>query len=189
MYYVLKQSVNYTARNVIIPAKHLRANEIELGYITFLELFKLEIISLMGAMYDIPDPEVWSIWQNAVVHYDDRVYKVMQYMVRKGVYVEINRNPTINYLSQIMVRVVRVKPDISDFTMSLPLSILKHLNADFDGDVLNIISVKLEDVNKEYYNRLNPMKNMFISRNDGKFNADAGLFKDQAIELFTFLNI
>lgn len=42
---------------------------------------------------------------------------------------------------------------------------------------------------KEYYWKLNPMRNIFISRNDGLYNADASIFKDQAIEFYTFLNI
>ena len=131
---ILGGRLNYTARNVVIPAKHLRANEIELGYISFLELYKLEIISLLEVMYGLPPAEVWTIWQNATVNFDERVYKVMKHMVDKGdVYVEINRNPTINYGSQLVVKVVKVKPDIKDFTMSLPESILRLLNADFDG--------------------------------------------------------
>ena len=42
---------------------------------------------------------------------------------------------------------------------------------------------------KEYFWKLDPMRNIFISRNDGYYNADAGLFKDQAIELYSFRNI
>lgn len=41
---------------------------------------------------------------------------------------------TINYGSQLCVRIVRVSPDITDHTMALPESILKLLNADFDGE-------------------------------------------------------
>ena len=98
-------------------------------------------------------------------------------------------NSTINYGSQLVVKVVRVKPDIKDFTMSLPESILRLLNADFDGDVLNIIALKITSIRDEYFLKLDPMRNIFISRNDGYYNADAGLFKDQAIELYSFLNI
>lgn len=141
-------------------------------------------------MYGLPPAEVWTIWQNATVNFDERVYKVMKHMVDKGdVYVEINRNPTINYGSQLVVKVVKVKPDIKDFTMSLPESILRLLNADFDGDVLNIICLKITSIAQEYYRKLNPMRNIFISRNDGYYNSDASLFKDQAIELYTFMNI
>ena len=86
--------MNFTARNVIIPAKHLRANEIELGYTTFLELYKLEIISVLEKMYGLPPAEVWAMWQRATVNFDERVYKVMEYIINRGdAIVEINRNP------------------------------------------------------------------------------------------------
>lgn len=187
---ILGGRLNYTARNVIIPAKHLRANEIELGYSTFLEMYKLEIISMLEKMYSLSPAESWSMWQRACVNFDESVYLAMEYIVKKGdAIVEINRNPTINYGSQLVVKVVHVKPDMKDFTMSLPESILRLLNADFDGDVLNIISIKITSMAKEYYKKLDPMRNIFISRNDGFYNAEAGIFKDQAIELYTMLNI
>ena len=66
------------------------------------------------------------------MNFDPRVYKVMEQMISTGnIICQINRNPTINYGSQLVMKVVRVKPDITDHTMSLPESILKLLNADF----------------------------------------------------------
>ena len=59
----------------------------------------------------------------------------------------------------------------------------------FDGDVLNIISLKTKKLAKEYDRTFNPRKNMFISRNDGLFNDDFNLFKDQMIGLYEFNNI
>ena len=91
---VLGGGLNYTARNVIIPDKRLRANEIELGYITFLELYKLEIISVLKNMYGLSYADTWSIWERATQNFDERVYKVMEYMVNnRDIIVEINRNP------------------------------------------------------------------------------------------------
>ena len=58
-----------------------------------------------------------------------------------------------------------------------------------DGDVLNINSLKIDSVKDEYYEKLNPMNNIFISRNDGKYNMDASLLKDQSIGLYCFANI
>ena len=58
-----------------------------------------------------------------------------------------------------------------------------------DGDVLNIISLKITSIADEYYRKLNPVNNIFISRNDGKYNSDAAIFKDQAIGLYAFTNI
>lgn len=59
----------------------------------------------------------------------------------------------------------------------------------FDGDILNIISLKTKKLIKEYDKAFNPRKNMFISRNDGLFNDDFNLFKDQLIGLYEFNNI
>ena len=41
----------------------------------------------------------------------------------------------------------------------------------------------------EYYEALNPRSNCAISKNDGKYNIDTGLFKDQIIGVYSFLNI
>ena len=59
----------------------------------------------------------------------------------------------------------------------------------FDGDILNIISLKTKSIEKAYDKIFNPKYNMFISRNDGLFNSDFNLFKDQLIGLYEFNNI
>lgn len=59
----------------------------------------------------------------------------------------------------------------------------------FDGDVLNIISLKSKDISDEFNKIFNPRHSLFVSRNDGKFNGDMNLFKDQLIGLYEFNNI
>ena len=76
-----------------------------------------------------------------------------------------------------------------DFTMSLPLRILPVLNGDFDGDNLTIVSLKTKQLIREYDRVFNPRKSMYISRNDGLFNEDFNLFKDQIIGLYEFNNV
>ena len=114
----------------------------------------------------------------------------MNYFVKKRKpKVLINRNPTIAYGSIIMVKIKRIKPQFTkDYTMSIPIFILTKLNADFDGDILNIFTLKLEVMN-EMFKSLNPRKNMFISRNDGLFDNRCNLLKDQLIGLREFSNI
>ena len=58
-----------------------------------------------------------------------------------------------------------------------------------DGDVLNINSLKIDSVKDEYYEKLNPMNNIFISHDDGKYNIDGSLLKYQSIGLYCFANI
>ena len=96
---------------------------------------------------------------------------------------------TINYGSQLVMKVAYVTPDMNDLTMGIPEAILNVMNADFDGDVLNILSIKITSIAQEYYRKLNPVNNIFISRNDGKYNLDTSIYKDQAIILYSFLNI
>lgn len=57
----------------------------------------------------------------------------------------------------------------------------------FDGDILNIISLKTKKMVKEFQT-INPRKCMYISRDDGLFNADFNLLKDQLIGLYQFNN-
>ena len=41
----------------------------------------------------------------------------------------------------LLMKVRKIKRDGRDFALSVPLSILPGLNADFDGDILNIIGM------------------------------------------------
>ena len=188
---ILGGRINNTARNVIIPDKTLRADQITLGYTTVLELYKHEIISLLVKLQGISHKEAWDKWQKATTVFDETIYHLMDYMAhndKRPMIVEIDRNPTIDYGSQVVVRIVNVTPEMDDFTMGLPVSILTGMNADFDGDVLNIITLKLDSLIDQFYSSLNPRYNMFIDRNDGTYSTKTGLLKDQLIGLYAFAN-
>ena len=116
----------------------------------------------------------------------------MNYLLRNTkhkVKVLINRNPTINFGSFLCMEVAEVKSNYDDLTCSLPVQILAPLNADFDGDVINIVALKSNEFKKELNKIFNPRNSLFINRNDGLFNEDCGLMKDQLIGLFQFNNI
>lgn len=187
---ILGGRINFSARNVIIPSPELRADEIELCYLSFLELYKYELIPLIAKVFDINEIAAYEEWYKATINFNDRIYDIMNYFVKKRKpKVLINRNPTIAYGSIIMVKIKRIKPQFTkDYTMSIPIFILTKLNADFDGDILNIFTLKLEVMN-EMFKSLNPRKNMFISRNDGLFDNKCNLLKDQIIGLREFSNI
>lgn len=97
-------------------------------------------------------------------------------------------NPTISYGSVLCMK-VDVKEDYEDFTMSIPINVLGVLAGDFDGDVLNIISLKGRKLSGFYDDAFNPRRNMLINRNDGLFNSDFNLVKDQLISLHQFNKI
>lgn len=73
--------------------------------------------------------------------------------------------------------------------MSVPLQVLKIMNADFDGDVLNIFHI----INKAFFERcyivFNPRNAMYISRIDGKMNADVLVQRDTLINANTLLHL
>lgn len=188
---ILGGRINFSARNVIIPDPHLRADEVRLGYLAFLELFKYEIIAHLSKMNNTTENQAYEEWYKATIHFDAKIYEIMMYLVKKRKpKILINRNPTINYGSMLLMQVVDIKKTYEDdYTMSLPIQILKVLNADFDGDILNIISLKTKKLAKAYDRTYNPRKNMYVSRNDGLFNDDFNLLKDQMIGLYEFNNI
>lgn len=181
--------MNYTARNVIIPDPTLRDDEIGLGYITFLELYKPELIGLIKIMYSITYPKASRMWEDAQMVFSEEMYAMMRYMLtHRNCYVTIDRNPSINYGSMPAMKIVKVHPSYTNNCMSLPPGVLPKPNADFDGDIMNIEIHKLDDIALEVYQKMNPRDNFYISRNDGMFDPDSCLFKDQAVGLNAFLN-
>lgn len=186
---VLAGRVNFSSRQVIVPNAKLKADEIKMGYIGFLELYKFEIIAYLTKTQNITEAEAYDEWYRAGITYSEKVYKIMQHMVNnRKRYVIINRNPTIDFGSMILMRIKEVTPDMDEFTMSIPISILSGLNADFDGDILNIFVVPTTKMAKKLQ-KINPRKSMMISKNDGLFNSNMGLLKDQIIGLYQFNNI
>lgn len=88
-----------------------------------------------------------------------------------------------------MMRVANVKEDIKDKTLTIPSNILIPLNADFDGDVLNVFRVIGEYFSKEMSRCMNPRYNLYISRLNGKVNMECVPFKDETSVFYQFNNI
>ena len=88
-----------------------------------------------------------------------------------------------------MMRIANVKGDIKDKPLTIPSNVLSCLNADFDGDVMNIFRIIGERFNKEFSRCLNPRYNMYISRINGKINMECVPFKDETAAFYQFNNI
>jgi len=88
-----------------------------------------------------------------------------------------------------MMRVANVKNDIKDKTLTIPSNILIPLNADFDGDVLNIFRIIGEYFNKEMSRCMNPRYNLYISRLNGRVNPECVPFKDETSVFYQFNNV
>ena len=97
----------------------------------------------------------------------------------------INRNPTLNYYSMLLMDIRSIKSDVSDFTLSVPLSVLPGLNADFDGDILNIIGLMDKEL-EHAFRKFDPVSRMMISRDTGKLNNYFMIDKSEKINLYNF---
>ena len=182
---ILGGSLNSTARNVIIPDPTLRDNEIDMSYHTFHEIFKFLILHYLTKVDGLTYPQALEEWERGR-SYSDKIYYIMQYILKTiKLNSLINRNPTLNYYSMLRMKIRKVKRDASDYTMSVPLSCLPGLNADFDGDILNIIGISTKEI-KYIFRKFDPVKRMMISRDTGLFNNLFGLQKGQLIDLMYF---
>lgn len=182
--------VNYIARCVIVKNVMLQPDEIGLGYIAFLELYQDEIIELLCEQYDMNIKQASDRWEEAVIEFDPTVYEVMQYLITERTqYIDIWRNPVINYGSTMTMKVKNVNPNMLDYCMELPPLILPKPNADMDGDIMNAQPHKDEAIGQYMYYYQNPMDNMFISHNDGLFDTDFNVKKDVAINTFSTFTV
>jgi DNA-directed RNA polymerase beta' subunit len=184
---VLAGRINFTARNVIIPDKTLRANEVKLSYICAMELYKFEIISYLVNIQKVSESEAYDEWYKGTINFSEKIYSILQYMTTsRQMYILLNRPPTIDMGSIDRMKIVGITRNIDNLTLNLPsLSILAKFNADFDGDTLTLISLKTKKMIKAT-EKFDPVLSYCVSQNNGRFSEDMGLIKDQIIGLSNF---
>ena len=188
--HIIGGRLSWSSRCVIIPDPTLLADEIKLPYLAFMEMYKFELIGYIKDINKVTLSQAFHIWNMACLRFDPKVYEIIKYMLEKdNPMCIVNRNPTINYGSADVMRIVEVPADYCNLCMSLPIASLVPFNADFDGDVLNIYSLKSNKLKTELDRFYNPKKNFYISRTDGLFNRDVDLLKDQSIGLYDFNTI
>ena len=183
--------LNFSSRCVIVPLiEEAKIDEVYMPYLAFLELYKFEIINLICSFDKIALNEANKRWNEASQHFDEKIFLIMEYLVKNtkgGIRCIVNRNPSLNLGSILLMKVTKVKRDIKDMTLSLPVQVLGLLSADFDGDVVNIISIKDKSIIDTLDPIFNPRK-MLIDRNNCSFNRRVSLLKDQLIGLYAFCN-
>lgn len=182
---ILGGALNNTSRNVIVPDPTLRDNEVDMSYHTFRELFKYELIYYILQLYGVNLSKAYGIWKKSYI-FSEEIYQIMMYMIKDSTLkILINRNPTLNYYSMLLMSIRSIKRSETDYTLSLPLSVLNGLNADFDGDILNIIGLPNE-VLIDLFRKFDPVERMIISRDSGTLNEYFSISKSQLIDLYYF---
>lgn len=186
---ILGGRINFSARTVIVPNAKLKSYEIELPYVAFVEMFKAQIINVLVKMEGCTYDEAQEQWYRGYKDYNDKIYSVIKYILKHSktpIKVLLNRNPTINFGSYMVMNIKKVKKEYTDLSTGLPIASLQSLNADFDGDVLNIIELLTEELKNEFGKIISPKKSFCINRNNGEINTEFALIKDQQIALYEF---
>ena len=188
---VVSGRYNFSARNIIISGgADLHSDEIMVCYSTFIELFRYELTAYYAKYNNCTISEANDAILKAQSRFDKQVYYTMLYMVNTNdIHVIVNRNPSINYGSFLALRIVHVKSDIGDRTLTVNKRILIVMGADFDGDQENIFRVFGDSLNATIARQMNPRYTLFIDKKNNQLNRALMPTKDEAIGFYTFNNI
>lgn len=188
---VFAAKLNFSARNVITPLANVNYNidDVAIPYLTALELYKYQIINILSKVKRVNYNRALNIWTMAQLKLDPEVYEIMEMLrlnTKGGLKILLNRNPTISIGSIMELNVVKIKNDYSDLTLSLSNNLLNAFSGDYDGDVLNIISL-VDEYLKDTFSLFSP-ENLIVNKNDGKFDTRFSFTKEQNLGIFNLNN-
>jgi hypothetical protein len=186
---IMGSRINFSARNVITPIIGHPIDEVAMPYKTFGELYKFQLINLVSKVKGINYNEAQKFWSKAMLGFNQEMYNYMTELIKKtkhGCTFLLNRNPTISLGSFLYLKIGFIKKDYRDLTLGISNNLLSALSGDYDGDVLNIIPI-FDNEMKKHFSLLSP-QNFIVNRNDGKFNNDFDLAKDQILGVYILNN-
>lgn len=155
--------LHFTGRAVIssITAPH-NYDELYVPWGFALHLFKLHVVSKLikrgYELYEINDLiRVASHRPHPVIReiFDELINEAPH----KGIPVIFQRNPTLHRGSGQLLYITRIKDEIEDHTISISVLVITALNADFDGDELNV-TLLLDQERWENFKNLEPHHNI-----------------------------
>jgi DNA-directed RNA polymerase beta' subunit len=186
---IMGSRINFSARNVIIPLIGHPIDVVAMPYKTFGELYKFQLINLISKVKGINYNEAQKFWQKGMLGFNEELYRYMNELITKtkdGCTILLNRNPTISLGSILYLKIGIIKKDYHDLTLGISNNLLSALSGDYDGDVLNIIPI-FDNEMKKHFSLLSP-QNFIVDRNNGKFNGDFDLAKDQILGIYILNN-
>lgn len=177
---------NYCSRAVIVPDNSLQIDEVILPYSAMVIMLEQRIVSILAKT--MPMHIAYMKWHAATINPDREIYDLLMKII-KSEYVGIllNRNPSIHSQSIVQMRVTGMHFD--SYAMSLPLQILDGMNADFDGDTLNVMYIINKDFLYACMRVFNPRYAGQISRNTGMFEINVSLQVNNLICLNSFVRL
>jgi len=129
----------FSSRAVITLDPSLNIDEVDLPYSMLIIVYQFKIAHMLSNRYNMTLEQA-CLFVKTFTN-DPRVVACMDEIIAQGIWVVILREPTNNLASICLCKVRRYKLDDNDDTMSITLECLAGLNADFDGDQLDIFIV------------------------------------------------
>lgn len=131
---------SFSARGVIILDISLRGDEIDIPFNMALTAYQYRMTHMLAVRYNMTLEQAYLFIQT--YRRDPIVVGLLDEIIAEGQYVFILREPTNNLASIFLGKIRAYKFD--DDTISLPVEPLAGLNADFDGDQLNLSFIPKE---------------------------------------------
>ncbi|MCM1230063.1 MAG: hypothetical protein NC489_08020 [Ruminococcus flavefaciens] len=174
-----------STRMVITLGQDLRAHEVDVPYQTMMTQYEAEIADMVVRKENIPLAKAITMVQMNSMERNEYFVTIINALLRRkhGVWMLVNRNPTISKSGILYMRIRGIHDDATDMTLHLPQDILNLIAADFDGDQCTTVSV----MNPKYHPLFITMDPTyaFVNRSNGKFNKGMGFMKDYAAILST----
>lgn len=199
---ILGCKTSYSSRMVIVSltGKYFGLDHLVVSYKAFLELYYLEILNCLINGYS-SNPKFKKMTSFEIVNYlddakfsrkiDENIYEIMEMLINKhedGLWILINRNPTMDLGSEQLLKIVHVIKDAEQFVMKIPLTSIKEPNADFDGDILNNHKMLEKEVMLTFRKAFSPRMLCLDRTGDKLFNENFGIQKDAEVAAFCFTN-
>jgi DNA-directed RNA polymerase beta' subunit len=130
----------FSSRGVIILDTTLAADQIDLPFPMLMTLMKFKVTHRLHTRYNLTLEQAYLMVNNNQC--PEIVDEILQELVDEGIWLMMIREPTNNIASNCLVKVRAFKHD--DDTISVSEPVLAGLNADFDGDQLNLFVIPNE---------------------------------------------
>lgn len=130
----------FSARGVIILDTTLGADEIDIPFTMLMTLMKYKVAHRLHIKYNMTLEQAYLMINNNRA--PNEVDRILRELVDEGIWLMMIREPTNNIASNCLVKVRNFK--YNDDTISISEPVLTGLNADFDGDQLNMFGIPNE---------------------------------------------
>ncbi|MGL4949582.1 MAG: hypothetical protein ACRC5M_04310 [Anaeroplasmataceae bacterium] len=174
---ILSARTSFSSRAVITSltdAKYIGMDHVVLNYKQFIEIYTFLILNCMMRGYVNAKFKRMTLFE--LLAYlkkakyadtiDEDIYAICEFLIKnhkQGLWVILNRNPTMDLGSQQTLKVVHVIKDAKSCIMNTPLTSLNSMGGDYDGDILNVYALLELQVATEYIKGFSP-RNLLVDR-------------------------